>query len=74
MLKLAIGQLALNLEVVTKKGIGQLIRLLPASMLEEIWKVVDRPRWKFSHGCETPGPLFVERITPCNCSRRSLHR
>jgi hypothetical protein len=35
-------------------------------MLEEIWKVVDRPRWKFSHGCETQAALESLRITAIN--------
>jgi hypothetical protein len=71
---LSIGQLTLNLEIVTKKRIGKCLRLLAASMLEEIREGVDRPRRKFRHGCETPGLLFVERTTPCNCSQLSLHR
>ncbi len=63
MLKLAIGQLTLNVEVVTKKRIGQLIRLLPASMLEEIREVMDRQRRKFRHGCETQTALEPLRIS-----------
>jgi hypothetical protein len=61
--ELRIGQLTLNLEVVTKKRIGQCLWLLAASMLEEIRKVVDRPRWKFRHGCETQTALEPLRIS-----------
>jgi hypothetical protein len=63
-----IGQLMLNLEVVTKQRIGKLIRLLPASMLEEIREVVDRPRWKFRHGCETQASLESLTIAAINYS------
>jgi hypothetical protein len=66
---LSIGQLTLNLEIVTKKRIGKLIRLLPASMLEEIREVVDRQRRKFRHGCETQTALEPLKIsTPPNPS------
>jgi hypothetical protein len=58
---LSIGQLTLNLEIVTKKRIGKLIRLLPASMLEEIREVVDRQRRKFRHGCETQTALEPQK-------------
>jgi hypothetical protein len=50
---LAIRQLTLKFEVVANEGIGKRIRLLPASKREEIREVVDRPRRKFRHGCET---------------------
>jgi hypothetical protein len=63
---LSIGQLTLNLEVVTKKRIGKCLRLLPASMLEEIREVVDRPRRKFRHGCETQIALELLRISAIN--------
>jgi hypothetical protein len=63
---LSIGQLTLNLEVVTKKRIGKRLWLLAASMLEEIRKVVDRPRWKFRHGSETQAALESLRIAPIN--------
>ena len=66
MFELSIGQLTLNLEVVTKKRIGKLIRLLAASMLEEIREVVDRPRRKFRHKCETQAALESLRISALN--------
>jgi hypothetical protein len=56
--KLAIGQLNLKLEVIANEGIGQLIRLLPASKFEEIREVMDNPRRKCRHVCEIPGLLF----------------
>ncbi len=64
--ELSIGQLTLNLEVVTKKRISKLIRLLPASMFEEIREVVDRQRRKFRHGCETQTVLEPLRIAAIN--------
>jgi hypothetical protein len=63
---LSIGQLTLNLEVVTKKRIGKCLWLLAASMLEEVREVVDRPRWKFRHGCETQAALESLRIAAIN--------
>lgn len=48
------------------KRIGELIRLLPASMLEEIREVVDRPRWRFRHGCETQAALELLRLSAIN--------
>ncbi len=64
--ELSIGQLTLNLEVVTKKRIGKCLRLLAASMLEEIREVVDRPRRKFRHKCETQAVLESLRISAIN--------
>jgi hypothetical protein len=66
MFELSIGQLTLNLEVVTNKRIGKLIRLLPASMLEESREVVDSLRRKSRHGCETQTALEPLRISAIN--------
>jgi len=52
--KLTIGQLTLNFEVVTNKGISKLVRLLPASKFEEVKEAMNSPRRKLRHGRETP--------------------